>query len=406
MSQVLALAVLTLISAVSDKIALKTKSYLSAFFCISAFIIIGNWTIFPYMFGPAQGDTYIVNLTGLSAYTPIITSLYMVHVGTMISITDLVKQWKTVVIGFMAVAIIGVAGIFITSHIIDPYAAVASAPVVAGGSVANILMQEALDTIEAVKGVDLAQVKVVVIMTLCLQTLIAMPICSAIMKAEATSMVKAGRLPALKAEQSGESGWQFKLPFQIPVPEMFKTQSGSLFRACLVGLAGYWFATQIGQNTLLVCMIFGVIFRSLGWLDPHCMTPANSYGWFLFMLTMFCMGSFWQCTPELVLGSVKFLVPIFAIGIIAILINAFVAKFIFRESFRMCFAIGLTSMIGSTGTIYIAQEVSTAVADGDEEARQILEGYCLPRLLIAGFSTLTIGSVIFASMLVPYLTAM
>jgi len=399
----LALAVLTLIFVVSDKIALATKSYLSAFFCISAFIIIGNWTIFPMMFGPAEGATYIVNLTGLSAYTPIITSMYMVHVGTMISLTDLIKQWKTVIIGFMAVALIGVAGIFITSQIIDPYAAVASAPVVAGGSVANILMQAALDTVEAARGIDLSQVKVVVIMTLCLQTLIAMPLCSAIMKSEATAIVKAGRLPALKSEQSGETGFQFKLPFQIPVPEMLKTQSGSLFRVALVGLAGYAFATLIGQNTLLVCMLFGVLFRTLGFLDPHALTPANSYGWFLFMLTMFCMGSFWQCTPALVLGSIKYLIPIFGIGIIAIIVTAVIAKFIFKESFRMCFAIGLTSMIGSPGTIYIAQEVSTAVADGDEEKRQILEGYCLPRLLIAGFSTLTVGSVIFASILVPIL---
>jgi len=59
----------------------------------------------------------------------------------------------------------------------------------------------------------------------------------------------------------------------------------------------------------------------------------------------------------------------------------------------MAVSIGLTSLYGFPGTMVLSQEAARAAGETEDEVKAI-EGVILPKMIIAGFSTVTITSVV------------
>ncbi len=68
----------------------------------------------------------------------------------------------------------------------------------------------------------------------------------------------------------------------------------------------------------------------------------------------------------------------------------------------MAIAIGMTALFGFPGTFVLSNEVANANGKTEEERKLILNEI-LPRMLVAGFATVTIGSVIMAGIMVKML---
>ncbi len=67
-------------------------------------------------------------------------------------------------------------------------------------------------------------------------------------------------------------------------------------------------------------------------------------------------------------------------------------------SVPMAVAIGLTSLYGFPGTMILSQEAAKGAGENPEEVAAI-ENYILPKMIVAGFSTVTITSVIVTSII-------
>jgi len=74
---------------------------------------------------------------------------------------------------------------------------------------------------------------------------------------------------------------------------------------------------------------------------------------------------------------------------------------IFGYSWALSTALGATCMFGFPGTLIISEEVAKQLADSDEE-REFILSRILPKMLIAGFTTVTIASVFLAGFLVKF----
>ena len=68
----------------------------------------------------------------------------------------------------------------------------------------------------------------------------------------------------------------------------------------------------------------------------------------------------------------------------------------------MSVAVGLTSLYGFPGTMILSQEAARSVGETEEE-KAVIEGEILPKMIIAGFSTVTITSVIITGIIVSFL---
>ena len=67
-------------------------------------------------------------------------------------------------------------------------------------------------------------------------------------------------------------------------------------------------------------------------------------------------------------------------------------------SIPMSIAIGLTSLYGFPGTMILSQEAAKGAGETPEEVAAI-EGSILPKMIVAGFSTVTITSVVVTSII-------
>jgi hypothetical protein len=83
----------------------------------------------------------------------------------------------------------------------------------------------------------------------------------------------------------------------------------------------------------------------------------------------------------------------FVVGVSGIVAGSVLVGKLFGFSVPMSIGIGLTALYGFPGTLLLSQEAAKAVGENPDEVKAI-EGEILPRMIVAGFATVTITSVI------------
>ena len=99
------------------------------------------------------------------------------------------------------------------------------------------------------------------------------------------------------------------------------------------------------------------------------------------------------------------LVPLLAaavLGVAGTVAVGFVAGKFLKVPFGLAVSLGISCTFGFPTTMLIPQEVSEAIGRNDREKAAILN-YLLPKMLTAGFVTVTIASVLIAGFVVNML---
>lgn len=102
---------------------------------------------------------------------------------------------------------------------------------------------------------------------------------------------------------------------------------------------------------------------------------------------------------------VSVLVPLLAaavLGVTGTVAVGFVAGKLLKVPFGLAVSLGISCTFGFPTTMLIPQEVSEAIGRNDREKAAILN-YLLPKMLTAGFVTVTIASVLIAGFVVNML---
>ena len=189
MNPVLAFAIVMLVWTVSDYVAKKTKSLLSSLFVASIIFFIGFLTdVFP---------EDLLASSSLLALAGVVVGFIIVHLGTMISLDDFKKQWRTLLVGIATVLGIGItlliAGLVFGGGVrpgaYDGVAAarpldfvIAGTGALSGGTISVLIVQEAaLD-------VGLTSLAVFPVLIAALQGLIGFPLTSIILRREAARL--------------------------------------------------------------------------------------------------------------------------------------------------------------------------------------------------------------------------
>ena len=204
MNAVLAFAIVMAVWTVSDWVAKKTQSLLSSLFVASIIFFIGFLTdIFP---DDLLASSSLLGLGG------VVVGFIIVHLGTLISIDEFKRQWKTLVVGISTVVGIGVL-LYIAGFVFGggrrqgAYDGVSQAMdyVVAGigslsgGTISVLIIQE------AALGVGLTSVAIFPVLIAALQSLVGFHLTSIILRQEAARLkgeYRAGRLEAPAAAAS------------------------------------------------------------------------------------------------------------------------------------------------------------------------------------------------------------
>lgn len=398
MNPVLAFVVVMLVWTVSDLVAKKTKSLLSSLFVASMIFLIGFLTgIFPE---DLLASSSLLGLAG------VVVGFIIVHLGTMISLDDFKKQWKTLLVGIATVIGIGVAlliaglifGGGVRPGVYDGVAAaqpldfvIAGVGALSGGAISVLIVQEAaLD-------VGLTSVAVFPVLIAALQGLIGFPLTSIILRQEAARLkaeYRAGRLtPAEVVEVT-------TTPTEGRLPPALRTTAGTLFAVGVVVLVSLLInnLTNGILNTFVVALVFGVALRTFGIFKPSVLAGIDAFGLMMIAIMILVFGPLATVEPADVVSLAFPLLLVFVFGVAGIAGFAALTGKLLGYTVPMSIAIGLTSLFGFPGTMILSQEAAKGAGESPEEVAAI-EGEILPKMIVAGFSTVTITSVIVTSII-------
>ncbi len=388
MEALLSLSFVLIVYSIGDFISHKTKSMVSMMFTASVLFLIGFWLGVPAtLFEDAQ-------LTGLGS---LLIGLLITHMGTLLNMEDLKSQWKTVIIALSAVVGIGIFLFVVGTPIVGREYAIASAPPISGGVVAAIIMGE----VAATKGFD----NIVVFATLLVvvQGFFGYPIASYFLNKEAKLILKRknGNLSKLNTNTDKANGQALPKKKLIPaLPKELQTDFVLLAKTSLTALLSFKLA-ELTNNIIhpyVMCLLIGIIACELGFLEKNILTQANSMGLAMVGLMAVIFSSLSKATPEMLVSLLFPIVASLTLGTIGIIIFSVIVGKILKISPAMSIAIGSTALFGFPGTYILSNEVANANATNEEEKELIL-GEILPKMLVAGFITVTIASVVLAGVM-------
>ncbi|WHY87017.1 hypothetical protein QNH39_03900 [Neobacillus novalis] len=401
MSQMLALVIVVLILLIGDWVAVRTKAWVPSIFISAVLFLIGYWTFFP---------KEIVSVAGIP---PVVATMLMylliTNMGTLLSLKELKEQWKTIVI-----ALSGIIGIIVLLFGIGTFiygfeTIVVAIPPLVGGVVSALIMSE------GAKEAGLASLSVFAIVIYVMQGFAGYPLTSIMLKKEGKRLLTQYRQGdiAVKGQPEADAEVAASVESAKPelklfkkLPEKYNTEYFKFFRLALVAFLAYLVSSLLAPivsiSPFVLCLLFGIIAKSIGFLEKQVLQKANAFGFALMGLMLFVFDGLKQATPSMMLEIIYPLVGTIVIGVIGMYIFSFIAGKILKVSKEMAFAVSLTALYGFPADYIITNEVIKSLTN-DEKEREMLTSHMLPPMLVGGFITVTIVSVILAGIFVKFL---
>ena len=377
MNPVLAFTVIMAIWTVSEFLSAKSKGLVSSLFVASLIFLVG------FLSGLFPPD--LLTSSSLLAFAGVVVGFVIVHLGTVISIDDFIKQWRTVLTGIGAVGGVAAALFFIGSIFKGSDYVIAAIGAISGGTVSVVIIQE------AALAVGLATVAVFPVLIAALQGLVGFPLTSVILRKEALRLrdeYRAGNLAPVQEEKAGAET-------KIRLPAAFQSTVGTLFVVGVTVVVARFISdiTNGNLNTFVVALILGVLLRWARIFKPSVLSGIDAYGLMITAVLILVFGPLATVTLDNLLALALPLAIAFIVGVAGIVAAAVLVGKLFGFSAAMSIGIGLTALYGFPGTLLLSQEAAKAVGETEEEVKAI-EAEILPRMVVAGFATVTITSVI------------
>ncbi len=402
MPQMLAFTLLVAILFIGDAISVRTKAWVPSVFVSAILFLFGYWTFFP---------KDIVAKAGVPAVVAVLTMyLLIVNMGTLLSVRELTRQWKTIVIslssilGIIAVCF-GVGYFFFELNTI-----IVAIPPLVGGIVSALIMST-----EATRlGLDELAVFAVVIYVM--QGFAGYPLTSIVLKREGREVLaryREGQHANLLVEEAANAQPDIVVQEKMPrlfkrIPTSYNTSYFRLLRIAIVALCAYLFSEVakpiVTISPFVLCLLFGVIATSAGFLEKHPLQKANGFGFCVMALMVFIFDGLNRATPEMLLGLLMPLVVLVSLAVIGMYIFSAIAGRLLGVSRNMAFAVSLTALYGFPADYIITNEVINTLTK-DPKERQALAAHMLGPMLIGGFISVTMVSVILAGIMATWLTA-
>ncbi|MBQ6314051.1 MAG: hypothetical protein IKE85_05005 [Mogibacterium sp.] len=389
----LALIIVAMAYVIGEWVSDITNAWVPSVLVTAIIFLIGYWTVLP---------TSLSDDTGLTSFASTIGVLmFITHIGTVISLKQLAEQWKTVV-----VCLCGLAGMvalcwFICPLVMDKTLVIAGLPPLTGGIVAALTMQN------AAQAAGLEEAAVFAIAMYSVQGLAGYPITALCLHSEGKKLIKEwhevkdtlsdaeiARMKTVGLTTIGDDS-DVKKPIP-PLPARFNTP---VFIIAKLGCS-VWLSTLVGQlipqiPTIVWCLIISVVLTRLGFLDTSSMTRANTYTIFMFAAMLSVFAGLKDCTPQMLKTLIGPMLIMIVIGVVGMGLLAFVIAKILKIDFQLAFANGLTALYGFPCDAIITENTCNSLTD-DADERGYLMSKMFPSMVVGGFVTVTITSVIFA----------
>lgn len=382
---------------IGEVVSTATKAWIPSVFVTAVVMLIGYWTFLP--------ETLISDSQLIPFGSTIGIYLCLTHMGTVISIKQLIDQWKTIVVCLAGLAGMCALCLIICPLVMDKAYVISGLPPLTGGIIAAITMQEAA----AAKGLE--EAALFAIAMYCVQGFAGYPLTAVCLQLEGKKMLQeyhskggkvaagSNKVDAVNGKLETEAAPKRKL--LPPIPGKWNSNAMIFLRLGIVG----WLATQCGNIVIpginmkisgaVWALVLSVIFTTIGFLDEDSLNKAHSYGMVMFALMMYVFDGLKTSTPAM-LGSVILpMIILIVIGVFGMGVCCFIVSKVLKLPFLLSFATALTALYGFPPNAIITESTCTALASNEDE-KAYLMGRMFAPMIVGGFTTVTITSVIIA----------
>jgi len=315
--------------------------------------------------------------------------------GTMIPFTLLKSQIKAVLISLGGLLVSSILILSLVTLIFDYPTAVAGVGPISGGIIALLVTSEKLIEI------GLSSLIVVPALIVAFQGVIGMPLALNFMRRYALKLQKdidnGTFVPmATDEELNGKSTDE---THSNPVKASMTLKLFFVFVGAAIGIA-------LGEVTpihySLWCLAIGIVGLKLRLFEPKVLEKSNSFTLTMIGIIFVVMGTMAGVTPQDALSNLPSVVTILAIGTIGLSIGGYLTSKLVKWHPYKGMPVALTALFGFPGDYILCEEVSRSIGRNKQEEKLIFNELLAP-MLIGGFTTVTIVSVIIAGVLVQTL---
>ncbi|TMN23376.1 hypothetical protein [Lentibacillus cibarius] len=333
----------------------------------------------------------ILEKSTFAALGSILIGPAILHMGTMIPLSILKSQYKAVLIALGGVVSSGVLVLTIVPLVFDYPTAVAGVGPISGGVIALIVTSEGL------KEIGLAATVVIPALIVAFQGVMGMPLALNFMRRYARKMIQ-----QIDDESFIPVGDVDEIAATTERGKKSAIQSSATLKLFFV-FVGAAVGVALGELTpihySLWCLGIGITGLKLGLFEAKALERSNSFTITMIGIIFVVIGTMADVTPQQVLANLPAIILVLILGTAGITIGGYLVSKLVKWHPYKGMPVALTALFGFPGDYILCDEVSRSVARNEQEEKTIFNELLAP-MLIGGFTTVTIASVVVAGILI------
>ena len=342
-------------------------------------------------------ETVIDDSLLLQAYSFLVAPL-LFHMGSLIPLRVMLKQWRSVIIAVSGMLVAVLLILAVVAPLFGFETFVAGSGPLAGGIVATSLTTEGLTAHGAASSII-----VLPALVLMLQSLPSMPLTNYFLRRYAKKLRDSGELHELARAHSEEEEEAAKKKKLVNLPDfLVDNQLFMLFLILVGGSAATLLAVPTHNPSSILALILGILATAVGLSPDRAMERSNSFGIAMAGVIAIVMAPLVTASVQDVINAFIPTVTILVVGGAGIVLGGFVATKLLRWKSGLGMSVALTAMYGFPADYLLTNEVARSIAR-DEDEKEALLNVMLPPMLVGGFTSVSAGSVVIASVLVSLL---
>lgn len=385
-----AMLILALV-AVGEIISVLTRARVPMLLVAILGFLILVWTgIFP---------KNIVETSSFNGIGVLLTGPLVVHLGTLIPFSMMSKQYKAVIISLGGALIALVLVLPIITLLFGYETAVAGMGPIVGGIVAFLVTSAEL------KELGFESLVAIPALVLAIHKLFGMPVASIFLRKYALFLRDETDLLERHKQTAATIETTLKHSTTITMKKKkyeFNTANVLLFKLFLGASIATVIGSVTGVSSTIWCLVIGVLGARVKFYDENIMDKAKASSIAILGTIFIVIASMSTVSLKQFLHFIPQILAIIVLGQIGIILGGYLFSKLTNWHPYKGMSLALTAMFGFPADYILCQEVSRSVGRTDEE-QQILLNELSPPMLIAGFTTVTVASVIIASILVKTL---
>ena len=387
------------IFSVGDLMGTVTKAKVSSVFVAMLLFLIG------FMTGILPAD--IMDKAWLTEIGKWAAPFIVYHMGTMVKMNELKKEWRTVVIALWGM-LVAVGAIYLAIPLIGKAAAYVSIPIINGGIVATqIMTAAALEKAAVVGGQEGDILKLAAALgtaVFAMQKLIGTPPTSYCAMKEAERIVADFRAGKARSAEENSS-------LKPSEPGFFERHNLGRYYTPFVclGVTAFfaWISMELGKatpiNYSIWALVFGVGTSYAGLVPQSILDRGKASG----LVTCVVFTSIIPALASIRIEDLKPLafqtLVVFGVVLIALYVFIYlIPAWKIVGSKNLAMGLSMTQLLGFPAFFLIINEVAAAAGETEEEKEAVL-AKLVPAFVVSNFISVTSVSIIIAGIFAPML---